>query len=211
MFIFSLEGGEATGKTTVSKKVKYILESVFERRPYLTREPGGNTIAEKIRDILQDPENVNLKPRTEALLYAASRNQLTEETLESLYESQYDLILYDRYKDSSLVYQGIVTELDVNYVNELNNFVDPDITFILRVSGSTAMKRLDNGREELSRYDSKDENFHNTIDAAYGVLPDLFPHRNYVTIDTENVSIDDIAMKIAHEIDVYLMKNGGRK
>ena len=84
----SIEGPEGSGKTTVAKKVTEKLEEEGYKVLY-TREPGGVEIAEKIRDIILDVKNTNLDPKSEALLYAASRRQHLVEKVEPALKKGY--------------------------------------------------------------------------------------------------------------------------
>ena len=100
----TIEGPEGSGKTTVAKKVVEQLENEGYKVLY-TREPGGVGIAEKIRDIILDVNNTNLDPRSEALLYAASRRQHLIEKVVPALNNGY-IVICDRFVDSSLAYQG---------------------------------------------------------------------------------------------------------
>ena len=103
MFI-TLEGPEGSGKTTaVETAVKKLTEMGYQI--VRTREPGGTPIAEQIRNVILDKENTAMDPRTEALLYAASRRQhLVEKVWPAIKEGK--IVICDRYLDSSLAYQG---------------------------------------------------------------------------------------------------------
>jgi hypothetical protein len=103
MFI-TFEGGEGSGKSTA---IKHIVAEL-EKEGYsvvLTREPGGTPIAEEIRNVILDKKNTAMDPKTEALLYAASRRQhIVEKILPALKAGK--IVLCDRFLDSSLAYQG---------------------------------------------------------------------------------------------------------
>ena len=101
MFI-TLEGPEGSGKTTaIQKAVDTLTHMGYEI--IRTREPGGTEIAEQIRNVILDKANTNMDPRTEALLYAASRRQhLVEKVWPALKEGK--IVICDRYLDSSLAY-----------------------------------------------------------------------------------------------------------
>jgi dTMP kinase len=103
MFI-TFEGGEGSGKSTAIRKIVAELEKEGHE-VVLTREPGGTPISEEIRNVILDKKNTDMDPRTEALLYAASRRQhIVQKILPALKEGK--IVICDRYLDSSLAYQG---------------------------------------------------------------------------------------------------------
>ena len=119
MFI-TLEGPEGSGKTTaVESAVKKLQEMGYEI--VRTREPGGTPIAEQIRNVILDKANTSMDPRTEALLYAASRRQhLVEKVWPAIKEGK--IVICDRYLDSSLAYQGGARGLGIDNVLNINLF-----------------------------------------------------------------------------------------
>lgn len=176
----SFEGTEGSGKTSIIKNV----EQFFSTRGYRvlsTREPGGIRISEKIRDILLDKEHTEMDPRTEALLFAASRRQhLVEKVLPAL--DRGELILCDRFVDSSLVYQGIARKLGVDEVFQINQFAIegklPDLTIFVDVRPEVGLQRVfrtDN--REVNRLDLEKLEFHQQIYQGYLSLIDKYPNR----------------------------------
>ena len=116
----TIEGPDGSGKTTVSKAVadKLLAEGYQVR---YTREPGGSAISEKIRDIILDPANTEMDPRTEALLYAASRRQHLVDIVLPLIE-QGVTVISDRFVDSSIAYQGYGRQIGADEVYAINAF-----------------------------------------------------------------------------------------
>ena len=114
----TIEGPEGSGKTTIGKKiVEKLIEDGYE--VIYTREPGGIEIAEQIRNVILDVKNTNMDPRTEALLYAASRRQhLIEKIVPAIKNNK--IIICDRFVDSSLAYQGHARKLGIDNVYEIN-------------------------------------------------------------------------------------------
>lgn len=169
----SLEGGEGSGKTTLLA----LLKDHFETRGLdvmITREPGGVRIAEKIREIILDVEHTEMDVRTEALLYAAARRQhLTQKVLPEL--GRKDLVLFDRFVDSSVVYQGYVRGIGMDEVYELNRFATedflPDLTIYLDIDPAEGLKRVygDSGRE-INRLDLEAAEFHVKVRQGYRIL-----------------------------------------
>ena len=141
----TFEGSEGCGKSTQVKRLAARLEREG-MQVRLTREPGGTPIGEKIRDLLQfAPESVAMRPETELLLFEASRSQLVREVIEPALERG-ELVISDRFFDSTTVYQGVARKLAPEIVEQLNRFAVgecmPDITFILDVDVATARARM---------------------------------------------------------------------
>ena len=165
MFI-TFEGPDGSGKSTVIKAVyEKLLKDNFDI--LLTREPGGTPIAEKIRDIILDNSNTALDPRTEALLYAASRRQhLVEKIWPALKEGK--IVLCDRFIDSSLAYQGGGRNLGVENVLNINLFATentyPDISLFFDVSPEIGLSRVNSDKKRVAdRLDNENENFHDKV------------------------------------------------
>ena len=174
----SLEGNEGAGKTTAA----YTLKKELEERGYpvlYTREPGGSQIAEQIRDVLLDFSNTNMDPKTEAILYAASRRQHLSEILKPALEKG-TIILCDRFIDSSLVYQGIARNLGIEEVEALNMYATdnlwPDLTLLLLVDVETGLKRVQK-RGEINRMDQESLAFHKDVKKGYELLAKRYPER----------------------------------
>lgn len=185
------EGPDGSGKTTVLKKVKNILEN-DGFKIYDFREPGGTKISEKIRNIILDNENKEMESRCEALLYAASRAQLIGEKINPLLEEK-AIILCDRFVLSSLLYQGIGRELGVDEIKAINDFaignLKPDITLFFNIDYKTALERK---RKNFiaDRLENEDNSFHKKIFDAYMELSEKYKDE-IVTIDA-SLSIDEV-------------------
>lgn len=181
----TFEGNDGSGKTTVCLKIKEELE----KRGYpviYTREPGGSKIAEDIRSILLNTENVQMDSKTEALLYAASRRQhLVEKVIPALKENK--IVLCDRFVDSSLAYQGYARGIGLDEVWNINQFaIDsymPQKTFFLSVSMETGQKRM-NIRGDKNRLDLENIAFHLKVREGYDTLIQKYNDR-IVVIDAE--------------------------
>ena len=184
MFI-TLEGPEGSGKTTaVEAAVKEL-----EARGYQivrTREPGGTPIAEQIRNVILDKENTKMDPRTEALLYAASRRQhLVEKVWPALKEGK--IVICDRYLDSSLAYQGGARGLGVDNILNVNMFATentfPDLTLLFDITPEEGLKRIAaNASREVNRLDLEKLEFHHKVRNTFLELAKKYPER-YVIID----------------------------
>ena len=176
----SIEGPEGSGKTTVAKKVTEKLEEEGYKVLY-TREPGGVEIAEKIRDIILDVKNTNLDPKSEALLYAASRRQHLVEKVEPALKKGY-IIICDRFVDSSLAYQGAARGLGIDKVYALNQFATdgllPDLTIVFDLDPEEGLHRIScNKNREVNRLDKEKLAFHKKVREAFLYLHKTYPDR----------------------------------
>jgi dTMP kinase len=199
MFI-TLEGPEGSGKTSVMKEVirRLVLEghSIQE-----TREPGGTPIAEQIRDVILDRKNIKLDPRAEALLYAASRRQnLVEKIWPSLAKG--DIVICDRYIDSSLAYQGGARGIGIEEVLSINLFATegsfPQLTLLFDIEPEIGLRRIaSNTQREINRLDLERLDFHRSVRTTYLALAKKFPER-IVVIDA-NQSLETV-IEITYKI-----------
>ncbi len=174
----TFEGPDGSGKTTVSTAVYQKLKDEGFDVIY-TREPGGIDIAEQIRSVILDPKNTAMDNRTEALLYAASRRQhLVEKIIPALKKNQ--VVICDRFVDSSLVYQGIAREIGIEEVYRINQFaIDdymPEMTVYLDISAEKGLARLQN-REFKDRLDQEQLSFHQMVEKGYHTIMERFPER----------------------------------
>ena len=179
----SFEGSEGCGKSTqVQRLAKRLTDAGL---PFLlTREPGGTAIGEKIRHLLQfAPEGAAMRPETEVLLFEASRSQLVREVIQpALKEGQ--LVIADRFFDSTTVYQGAARRLDPGAVDRLNRFAvgdcRPDITFILDVDVATARTRMLRRVRPVGAPDRMEQEpveFYERVCTAYRALAEREPER----------------------------------
>ena len=179
----SFEGSEGCGKSTqVQRLAKRLTDAGL---PFLlTREPGGTAIGEKIRHLLQfAPEGAAMRPETEVLLFEASRSQLVREVIEpALQRGQ--LVVADRFFDSTTVYQGAARKLDPEEVDRLNRFAvgdcRPDITFILDVDVATARNRMLRRVRPVGAPDRMEQEpveFYERVCAAYRGVAEREPER----------------------------------
>ncbi len=199
----TIEGNDGSGKSTVIEGLK----KVFEERgidTVFTREPGGSAIAEKIRQIILDPENTAMDDKTEALLYAASRRQhLTETVIPALEQNK--LVICDRFIDSSLAYQGHARGIGIEEVYNMNMFATsgmlPDLTLYILVSPEVGLSRKTH-QKELDRLELEANSFHETVYQGYLKIAKMFPER-VVLIDGE-ASKEEVLKRTLEVIDKYL-------
>lgn len=168
----TVEGPDGSGKTSLVKALSQELEKILEVPLVVTREPGGSEIAEKIREVIIDPNHPEMDDRTEALLFAASRRQHVTERIKPALNSG-KVILCDRFVDSSIAYQGAGREIGVEEVAEINQFatedLTPDLTLYLDVDAQIGLNRIaskDSNREK-DRLELEAISFHNRVRSAY--------------------------------------------
>ncbi|WP_017754898.1 dTMP kinase [Calidifontibacillus oryziterrae] len=179
-YFISLEGPEGAGKSTIAKRIKeYLIQT--GRDVILTREPGGIEIAEQIRGIILDKKNTMMDGRTEALLYAAARRQhLVEKIIPALEQGQ--VVLCDRFIDSSLAYQGYARNLGLEEVLAINKFAIghymPHLTIYFDVRPEIGLERINKNKDrEINRLDLETLDFHHKVSEGYKLLEERFSDR----------------------------------
>lgn len=182
MFI-TLEGSEGSGKTSQIQPLAEHLTDIGYQ-VLCTREPGGTLIGDQVRAILGDLENTEMQPRTEVLLFQASRAQLVEQVIRPALK-QGMIVLSDRFADSTLAYQGYGYQLDLQQVRSIVNFatggLKPDLTLFLDVDVEQGLLRRANGGE-WNRLDAYDVDFYHRVRAGYLEMVAAEPDR-WVIID----------------------------
>ena len=190
----SFEGIDGCGKST---QVKLLLEKLDKEdiACSLIREPGGTQVSEEIRSVLLKTRTENMSSRAEALLMTASRAQLTKEKIKPALKDGI-CIIADRYKDSTLAYQGGGRGINIEYLIELNNFatydLDPDLTILIDISSVEAKNR--SVVSDLDRIESAGLEFQEEVRNLYLELAGRFPER-FLKIDG-NESIEVIHGRI---------------
>lgn len=183
----TLEGPDGSGKTTALKAIFEELKTLTDKQIVSTREPGGSPIAEKIREIILDTAHTEMDARTEALLYAASRRQHLVERVLPVLEAG-DIVLCDRFVDSSIAYQGYARGIGETGIFKINDFatdgVQPDLTLYIDVPTEIGLRRIQKGMgtREFNRLDQEKQSFHDKVRAGYLNIARENPTR-IVTID----------------------------
>lgn len=203
--VISLEGGEGSGKTTVLSH----LESYFAKKGIavmFTREPGGVRISEAIREIILNVDHTEMDARTEALLYASARRQhLAEKVLPAIKAGKW--VVFDRFVDSSMVYQGYVRGIGIEDVYELNRFATedflPDLTLYLDVSPQVGLARvMETEGREVNRLDLEGIEFHEKVREGYHLLMKTFPER-IVRIDADR-TLEEVLTSVNEVLDGFI-------
>jgi dTMP kinase len=178
MFI-TLEGPDGSGKTQQIQLLSAFLESKGYTI-FFSREPGGTEIGDKIRTILMDMHNTTMHPRTETLLFCASRAQIVEQVIKPKLQEGYIVIL-DRYADSTLAYQGYGHGNDLKMIRELLTFatggLKPDLTILLDLDPEVGLKRRKQGGGEWNRLDAYQLELHKRVRAGYLKMAAQEPER----------------------------------
>ncbi len=200
----TFEGIDGSGKST---QIEMLKEYLIERGHTLvvTREPGGNIISEKIRNIILDKDLTMMSPVTEMLLYAAARAQIVSEIIRPALEEG-NIVICDRFLDSSIAYQGYGRGLGemVCDVNEIAvEGVMPDRTFLLQIPPEEGRARLEG---ELDRLEMEDLKYFNSVYRGYEEIVANNPHR-LCRLDAMD-SVDEIHKCIINEVErLFVEKN----
>jgi dTMP kinase len=177
MFI-TLEGPEGSGKTSQLPRLAEALRAAGYD-VHTTREPGGTAIGDQVRRVLFDLGNKGMDPRTEILLFQASRAQHVEEVIRPALQAG-KVVLCDRYADSTLAYQGYGHRLDMAVLNEVVTFatggLKPDLTVFLDVNVELGLERRTQGGD-WNRLDDYDKDFHRRVYEGYQKLIKAEPER----------------------------------
>lgn len=190
-FFITFEGIEGSGKTTQAKLLCDYLKSQ-DIPVILTREPGGSEISEKIRELLIDPENMEIKAKTECLLYAASRAQHVEQViLPAIADGK--VVISDRFADATLAYQGYGRKLLIEKLRQLNKFatsgLEPDLTFLLDLPAEIGLTRAFERFYKLDRLEQEAIAFHQSVREGYLEIARRFGNRFKVIDASEPIEV----------------------
>lgn len=199
----TFEGSEGSGKTTVLNQINKLLSENYN--VISTREPGGVSTGEEIRNILLDGENIDI--RTEALLFAASRREhLVEKVIPALKNNK--VVLCDRYIDSSLAYQGYARGIGIEEVKKINEFaingLYPDLTIYLDIDAEVGRERILKNQRSQNRLDKETLTFHQKVIEGYKTLIKTNPERFKVVDATQSI---ESVISDTYEIILSYLKN----
>ena len=198
MKIFSFEGIEGVGKSTQINLLKEYLETNGYSTEIL-REPGSTITGESIRSILLDSKE-NLSSESELLLMFAARAQLISEKVNN---SNLDIILFDRFYDASLAYQGFGRNLPIDFIHSLITFIncpEPRLTFLLDISVQDGFERKVNDVKD--RIESAGNEFFQKVREGY--LEIAKNNQNRIKVIDAMQSIDDINKSIIDHVKPLL-------
>ncbi len=201
----TFEGPDGGGKTTQAHRlVEHLQAQGIE--VLLTREPGGTAIGEQIRRVLADLANTPMHPRTEILLFSASRAQLVHEVIRPHLQSG-GMVVSDRFFDATLAYQGYGHRLDLSALRSITAFATgglvPDLTFLLDLPAEEGlMRRKKHG--EWNRLDAYNLEFHQRVRQGYLQLAAADPGR-WVVLDARK-SAETLQSEVRQLVEARLPK-----
>lgn len=185
----TLEGIEGTGKTTQARLLKEFLTA----KGYtvnVTKEPGGTVIGDRIRQILLDASHKEMDAITELLLYFASRRQHIKELVLPAVERG-EIVICDRFVDSTVAYQGYARGIDLNLISMLTKAVTggllPDLTILLDTDVENGLKR--NKGKKFDRLELEAIDFHKRVREGYLIIAGKEPERIRLVNSSESVSV----------------------
>ncbi len=203
--LITFEGPDGGGKTTQLG----LLAEHLRRQGHTvvcTREPGGSSLGDKIRDLLLDPANAGMAPRAEALLYMAARAQHVAEVIAPAL-ARGDVVLSDRYADSTLVYQGAARRLEREELSAINLFatggVAPDLTILLDGDASTLCGRLAE-RGGADRIEGEAAGFHDLVRQGFKELIAAEPAR--VKAVAADRGVGEVHLKVVEVVEEFLRR-----
>jgi dTMP kinase len=175
----TFEGGEGCGKSThIDRLVTHLRQDGYQ--VLVAREPGGTNVGEQIRHILQySKQSDAMVPETELLLFCASRAQLVREVIEPALNNG-DVVICDRFFDSTTVYQGVGRKITPSAVATINNFAIgtnlPDLTLVIDLDPRIGLERA-RGRELFDRMENQSLEFYDRVRQGYLDLAGREAHR----------------------------------
>lgn len=203
----TLEGPEGAGKTTVAQRLAERLQAAGYP-VLLTREPGGTSIGDQIRQVLLAHHNTNMTPEAEILLFSASRAQIVREVIKPALERS-TVVICDRYADSTLAYQGYGRGLNLNTLRLITDFATgglrPDLTILLDVPPEVGLARrreASRAEGEWNRLDGETLQFFRRVRAGYLALAHEEPQR-WRVVDA-NRPLDEVVEEVWHLVQEWL-------
>jgi dTMP kinase len=204
----TFEGGDGVGKTTQAALLEEWLRGIG-RSVVRTREPGGTEVGVLVRDIVLHHRG-EVSPRAEALLYAADRAHHIATVVRPALERG-DVVIQDRYLDSSVAYQGAGRDIDPDEIRSLSLWaVDgllPDVTVLLDLDHGVARRRLDADDKPFDRLEAEQADFHDRVRAAFLALAAAEPER-FLVADA-SLPAEQIARTIRERIETALASGVG--
>lgn len=203
----AFEGGEGSGKSTQANLLKTWLEDQGIKTT-LSREPGGTQLGKELRKILLSNETGHISPRAEALLYAADRAHHVYSMIRPTLERG-EVVITDRYIDSSIAYQGAGRILSSSEVGRISRWatesLNPDLTIILDQPAEIGLARIRNS----DRLESESVDFHNRVRSEYAEIAAADPER-YLVIDARR-QIEEISAEIQARVAKLKIANSTRE
>lgn len=200
----TFEGGDGTGKSTQASLLAEWLEQQEGRTTVRTREPGGTDLGNELREIVLHRRG-HIAPRAEALIYAADRAHHIATKVRPAVERG-DVVIQDRYLDSSVAYQGAGRILDGGEVRDISLWATeqflPHLTILLDLDVAVGRARLDTARTRYDRLEAEERAFHERVRAAYLELAAAEPTR-FLVLDATR-PVDELAADIRARVAALL-------
>jgi dTMP kinase len=200
----AFEGGDGAGKSTQAAELAGALES-RGLAVLRTREPGGTPIGEKLRSLVLDHGHGHIDARTEALIFAASRAAHASQVIRPALDLG-EVVLTDRYIDSSVAYQGAGRDLGTEAVRDLNAWatsgLQPDLTVLLDVDPEVGRRRRTAGDAAEDRLESEADEFHARIRTAFLDLAAAQPEKYLVL--SAHLPVEVLAARILERVETLL-------
>lgn len=192
----AFEGGEGVGKSTQAQRLAETLRA-SGRSVVVTREPGGTPRAELVRELILAEGSATLHPRTEALLFAAARADHADHLLRPALECG-DVVLCDRYIDSSVAYQGVARELGADWIRHVSQWATggllPDLTVVLDLDVTAGLARA----QDRNRLEGESAAFHMAVRQAFLDMANRDPDR-YVVLSAA-ASVEQVAAQVYERV-----------
>ncbi|MCP4164974.1 MAG: dTMP kinase [Chloroflexi bacterium] len=209
MHFITFEGIEGSGKTTQVNLILGWLRNQTDK-VLLTREPGGTAIGDHIREILLHPDNTDMTPEAEILLFSAARAQIVRQVLLPHLEQGW-IVICDRFYDSTLAYQGYGHGLSLDALHQITDFatggLTPDLTIFLDIGVEAGLRRKAQTPAEWNRMEAQSLTFHHQVYSGYQALAAQAPDR-WFKIDAElpqDVIQTRIRRRIAKQVGVEIV------
>lgn len=175
--LITFEGSEGSGKSTQIRMIGQHLKKKGKKFIFI-REPGSNKISERIRKLLLDVKNAQMSKECETLLYMAARAQLVDEVIMPALKKG-DVVLCDRFLDSTVVYQGYGCGVDITFIKKVGRFatqgVSPDLTFFFDIDAKKGLSRIN--RRKKDRIERRNIHYHNKVRNGYKQIARREPKR----------------------------------
>lgn len=199
----TFEGGDGSGKSTQLSLLVSWLEQLG-RTVVTTREPGGTPLGDELREIVLHSRG-HITPKSEALIYAADRaHHIATKVRPAI--GRGDVVVQDRYLDSSVAYQGVGRNLGAEEIRRVSMWATdgllPDLTVLLDLEETLGRERLDTSRTRFDRLESEEQEFHSRVRAAYLALAAAEPER-FLVLDATRAR-DDLAGEIRSRVAALL-------
>jgi dTMP kinase len=199
----TFEGGDGVGKSTQVRLLAAWLEGLGET-VVSTREPGGTDVGLEVRELVLHHRG-DIAPRAEALLYAADRAHHIATLVRPALERN-EVVIQDRYIDSSVAYQGAGRVLDAAEVRSLSLWATenllPDVTILLDLDESLARQRLTSADKVFDRLESEKSEFHERVRSGFLAMAAAEPERFLVL--NAAASVEELAASIQARIEPLL-------